>query len=216
MKTITLNIIKKGRVWFQCETLSGYKCKLKVNEISEAFTAGNIELMVEDVSVRSKYGTDLKYSPVGESKASDGIVAISHPIYNKILVEKSKSLGGKWDSDERSWIFPYFMSDKVEELEELFNDEKVLIELTYPYDHSVHCDSVAFCGYTIARATGRDSGAVLGDNVFQLSGKITSRGSIANWYSMVESGSVFRIEVPKLLLETYGSEDTFHEYKILQ
>lgn len=88
MKTIKLNIVKKNRVYFKCINDKGYEVKLKITPDSENLTIGEHILNVRDVSVRTKYGTDiifelitqdalnkkkaLKYLLYAEAAVSDG------------------------------------------------------------------------------------------------------------------------------------------------
>ena len=83
--------------------------------------------------MRSKYGTDLifkLYNSVEEQKDA-GICSIKHYCYNELLVEECKSLGGKWDAEEKVWVMPGFVEDKVEDLEWLFNDEVKSYEVKF-------------------------------------------------------------------------------------
>src|SRR4051812_49192364 len=103
MKTITLDIVKKNRVYFKCINESGYEVKLKVTHKSETLSLGKQELLVRDCSIRTKYGTDIIYDLESEVKEK-GIVTLQCK-YNIFLVEKCKELGGKWDADSKSWVF---------------------------------------------------------------------------------------------------------------
>jgi hypothetical protein len=55
--------------------------------------------------------------------------------------------------------------------------------------------AVVFMGVKVAVAFGRDSGAKVGYDATMISGEIGSGGSRANWYCMVEKGSIFELEV---------------------
>jgi hypothetical protein len=74
MKTITIIIEKKNRKYFAAK-VNGYKCKLLIDENSEGLELGTHELLVNDISVRSKYGTDLIYSVY--KKTEDGGIVTS-------------------------------------------------------------------------------------------------------------------------------------------
>mgnify|MGYP001614861289 CR=1 FL=1 len=85
MQTLELNLIKKNRVYFKCTNEKGYEVKLKVDEKSQNLELGKQKLLVNDISVRSKYGTDLIYQVYAEIK-EEGIVSIKHR-YNSLLVD---------------------------------------------------------------------------------------------------------------------------------
>ena len=85
-----------------------------------------------------------------------------------------------------------------------YNGEICFVEITALHD--ILRESPTFLGYTIAKSTGRDSGATLGEDVYQVEGKISSGGSIKNWYTVIKEGSKFRLEVSKKLLSLNESE----------
>ena len=217
MQTIYLNVIKKNRKYFACKTKSGYKARLIIDDNSKDLQLGEQELLVNDRSKKTKYGTDLIFELAADSKEieSGGIVTLEHFAYNYDLVDECKNLGGKWDSEEKCWIFSDIVEDKVEELDELYNSKLIPIEIianSYDYDNepdniSEHTSHVYFLGYPIAKAYGRDSGAVLGDNVSCIQGKIWSGGSMKNWRTYIEAGAVFRLKVPEKLLDIYLHDD---------
>ncbi len=215
MKTIKLNLIKSGRVWIKCETDSGYNCKLKLNEFSKNLEMGEHELLVNDLSVRSKYGTDLKYELVGEKKEG-GKISLQHETYNYLLHEECKNLGGQWDNETKTWFFDEIVEDKIEDLEDIFCSETVNVQIKSLDEVSSHTSSVDFCGYNIAIAKGRDTGAYLGEKISKLSGSIDSGGSFKNWYTHVSKDTIFRLKVPKNLLNKYlSSESEIWEIEIL-
>ena len=211
MKTLTLEIIKKGRVWIACKNEKGYPCKLKLCELSKDLEVGKHDLLVEDISVRSKYGIDLKYSLKG--KLEEGICTFVSNRFNSWANEKCKSLGGKWDHEEKVWIFSSMIETEVEGLEEKYNGEEVAIEIKAIEGIDALRDSITFLGYPIVIATGKKSGALLANGVFKVEGTISSGGSVENWRTYASKGSIFRLKVSKYLLENCKNED--FEVKII-
>lgn len=210
MKTLVLNLVKKNRVYFKCLTENGYEVKLKITQKSEHLELGKQELLVNDCSVRTKYGTDVIFELESVTK-KDSIITLKHDRYNTILVEKCKNLGGKWDADEKVWVFNAIVEDKVEELELLFNSNVAQIEVTANEDLFGSQEAVYCCGYPIAKARGRDSGANLCDGVAMISGRINSGGSMKNWCTFVDKDSKFRLSCSKVLLDRclFDSEWSF-------
>ena len=194
MKTLTLTLIKKNRMYFAAKNEAGYDCKVKITPESENIELGEHTLLVDDLSVRSKYGTDLIYAVKSDIKES-GIVSLKHFAYNSWLVAQCRKLGGKWDADQKAWIFSSIVGDKVDELDVRWNEKITTVEITAKKDLTAGKDSVEFCGYPIARATGRDSGAHLTDGVSLIQGMITSSGSMKNWNTFVKAGTVFRLKI---------------------
>lgn len=212
MKTLTINVIKRNRLYYAAEQ-NGYKCKIKIDDERAKLELGENTLLLKDISVKSKYGIDRIYALCGLVKNSE-IVSLRHDLYNQNLVDECRNLGGRWDAEEKAWIFSDIVEDKVNELDELFNSEKVVVEITANDDCWQPCRAVTFLGYTIAKAFGRDSGAKLGEEVSLISGKISSGGSMKNWQTKIEEGSIFRLKVARELLDACQGEDDF-SFKIL-
>jgi hypothetical protein len=209
MKTKLLTIIKKNRKYYAA-TDNGYKCKVLIDTNSEALEPGEQELMLEDISVRTKYGTDIIYklavSVTEQEQAS--ICTLKHQFFNVLLVEQCRNLGGRWDKEGNVWVFSSIVDDKVQELDELFNSEVLNAEVEVL--NSVRQKTSAYClfGIPIARAFDRDGGAKLCEGVALISGEIKSSGSRNNWNTEICENSVLRFQVPKLLFEKFEEEYT--------
>lgn len=199
MKTLTLNLVKKNRKYFAC-LHKGYEVKLLIDAASENLSLGDHELLLDDISVRTKYGTDVIYKVVGETKP-EKIVTLQSPRYNKWLVKECQNLGGRWDETAKAWVFSHLVEAEVDELDRQYNEQLVCVDIEAQDDIRGHQDDVTFMGYSIARAFGRDSGAKLGENVALLDGQISSGGSVKNWVTFVRKGSTFRLVVSKVLLD---------------
>ena len=199
MKSLKLQINKKNRKYFSC-THNGFEVKLLIDTTSKNLTLGEHELLVEDVSVRTKFGTDLIYKVVGDMKQEGKIVTLQSHCYNDWLVDSCHKLGGKWDAEASAWVFSTTVEQEVDELDRLFNDDLMVIDIEALDDIVSYISSVTFMGYTVARAFGRSSGAKIGAKVKQLDGSISSGGSAKNWFTMVKKGSRFRLEISKNLL----------------
>ena len=210
MKTCKLEILKKNRKYFAVK-VNGYECKLLIDATSDKLEPGIIDtILLDDISVRTKFGTDVIYKvhAAVDVKKPAGICTLLHDKYNTRLVDECKKLGGRWDKDTKTWVFLDYVSDRVDELDELYNSRLAVIEVTVKQTVSWMHDSVYFLGYPIATATGRDSGAKVNEHVSLISGSFTSGGSIKNWDTVVKSGAVFRLTCSRNLIE-----DSFPEYE---
>lgn len=206
MKTINFKILKINRIWIEATIGETCKCKIKVSDDTKDLKAGETyALLVEDVSIRSKYGTDLRYEV--KSSAGDGEPVFIKTIYNSWLVEECKKLGGRWDSEEKVWVFNSFVKDKVEDLEAIYNSDSINIEIKTL--ESIYRDKgpLEFLGYPLCYATGRDSGAKLYDGVSLLQGRIYSAGSVKNWGTKCSQGSIFRLTISRGVLETFKTDE---------
>lgn len=211
--TKSFTIVKKNRVWIEAK-IGNYKAKIKLNEQASDLKEGNnYDLIVKDISVRSKYGTDLRFEICEQV---DEWVFIKHFRYNSLLTKSLKSLGGKWDPESDSWAIPAFSRDQVDNLEILYNGPMSAIEIeAKEYISCLHAP-IEFAGYTIASATGRDSGARLDSHVSMIKGSVSSGGSIANWRTTMSEGTILRFKIPKALLEKHlESEAEFFNIKEL-
>lgn len=127
--------------------------------------------------------------------------------YNKEFVAKMRQMGGKWDGE--AWIVPADVIESVREaMQESFRrDDRpcdtVDIELTAD-GVAKYCDTLF--GLPTFQATGRDSGAWIPkgmeDVVSVLSGKVSSGGSLKNWFvGMWDGTRILMRGVPKKAVE---------------
>lgn len=194
IKTIVLK--KKNRKYFAA-TVNGYKCKLIIDENSKDLELKPHSLTVNDLTVRTKYGTDIIFELAGSKEEGNNVCTFKHSTYNEVMVDRCRKLGGVYERGV--WVFPSIVEEEVEELDFIYNSELVTVDLT-ALDTFYHT-SATFLGYTIVRSFGKKEKSVLGDNVSMVSGDFSSGGSYKNFGVWVESGSEFRLQVPKELLE---------------
>ena len=122
--------------------------------------------------------------------------------YNKEFVSRVKTIGGaRWDANERCWSIPKeevetaraIMMDVYGESDLPAESGKITVEVTINEDIRETCEGISLFGKTLARAYGRDSGARVGDEVTLVSGRVRSGGSVKNWCTVIEEGSILRI-----------------------
>lgn len=208
-KTIKFNVLKRNRKYFAATTPKGAKCRIVIDANSENLELGMQELLAEDISVRSKYGCDLRFRLAQEAQAQKeaGVITLRHHTYNKNFVDVCSRLGGRYDKEACAWVFSEIVADAVEDIDCVYNSELVTVEITAKKDMYGEREPVRFLGYTLARAFGRDSGVELGFGVYHLGGSIASGGSVKNWTTKVAEGSRFRMQVPVALLEHLDSSN---------
>lgn len=203
-QTAKINLISKGRKYFKAKLNDKYDCKFVIDNNSEKLELNtDYELIVEDVSIRTKFGTDLIFSMITETKKQEGVVCLQHDRYNTLLVRECQNLAGKYDVETKSYTFNKIYEKEVEELDWEFNSDLVTVDIKAKEDIIGSHDSVYFCGYPIVRAFGRDSGAKLCQDIGMISGKIGSGGSVKNWSTRINKGAIFRLQLSKNLLEEY-------------
>ena len=152
---------------------------------------------------------------------TDDNVEIASP-YNPDVIATLKDLGGKWSPRGRTWNVPLRAEQEARQalLAAFGTDgsaetaaDVVMIELTACELVIADKGPVTFCGVTIAKAFGRDSGAKPGPSTSLISGKIDSCGSRANWGTEVREGATFRVELPRAALDLADGDEW--SYKIV-
>lgn len=134
---------------------------------------------------------------------ADGKASIRTP-YNIEFVQRVKLMGGKWDSSSRRWVVDERRVEAVRAaMTEVYGRSDLepgeLVKVRVTFDNGYHecCGPITLFGATIASASGRDSGARVGDRVVFLSGEPYSGGSAKNWLTVIRSGSQIEIyDVP--------------------
>lgn len=207
MRQITLDVIKKNRVYFKCVNESGYEVKLKITQKSENINLGKNNLLVRDVSVRTQYGTDVIYD-MEEKIESNKIVTLQSK-YNMNLVKSCKNLGGKWDAQSKTWVFSDIVEEEVEKLDELYNSKTIAIEITAKKDVFADQEPIYFCGYRLGTATGRDSGVSFSDDIALMNGKCESGGSRNNWLTIIRENTKLRLKIAEKVLENFNFSENW-------
>jgi hypothetical protein len=137
-------------------------------------------------------------------KQNDKVFLISP--YHPDLLKRARRLGGSWTN--KFWQFDHRDEERVRELcLEIFGTDGsptplVTVRCTALTSRFEHTGAIYLCGREIARATGRDSGAKLGQGIVLLEGHCSSGGSVKNWGTKMTEGTVFEIrDVPKRIVE---------------
>lgn len=128
--------------------------------------------------------------------------------YHPDLPKAARNLGGDWKGG--AWVFDIRDAARVADLyrdiygmwPEDGEPELCDVRLTATEEIYEGKGAIFFAGRPIARATGRDSGARLGHGVVLLSGRADSGGSMKNWATVIDEGSVLEVrDVPLLKVD---------------
>ena len=125
---------------------------------------------------------------------------------------KASVNGARWNPSEKAWTVPVEAEETVYAL--LANhygyrkdSNDITIIITALKRLVGEQDSVRFAGIPVARATGRDSGARVCENVIHIEGSFGSGGSVKNWTTEVKEGSRFKLmDIPESVLENVDRE----------
>lgn len=128
--------------------------------------------------------------------------------YSSDFVTQARSAGGKWSSSRKCWLFDARSMAVVKDIliscygTDGTPCELVSIKITAKKNIIEYSAGIEIMGRPIARASGRDSGARVGDGVSLLTGVITSGGSIKNWATKINEGTeIIMHDMPKSVLE---------------
>lgn len=130
--------------------------------------------------------------------------------YHPDFPSAAKKLGGKWNSASKAWSFDARDEARVRELciatygtdGSPATGALVTVRIKSLNGEQWDKGGIYFCGRCLCYATGRDSGARLGEGVVSLAGKYGSGGSVKNWVTRIESGAVFEVrDLPRAALE---------------
>lgn len=132
--------------------------------------------------------------------------------YNQDFVKAIRNIGGsKWNANHTCWNVPIEAIPAVRNImvniygcDDREIPETVSIKIKALYELSSSRGDVLFCGKTLCHSGGRDNGGKAGQDVFYISGRPFSGGSVKNWESRVEINSVINIaNVSQVLYEKY-------------
>lgn len=126
--------------------------------------------------------------------------------FNSFFVAEARPLGGRWHAP--AWLFDARNEKWVRDLAyRIYGQDGVrknlcTIRLEWVEDWWNTCGPLSLHGRTLARATGRDSGATVGDGVMLLQGRVKSGGSLKNWQTQITEGSVMIVrDFPREIAE---------------
>ena len=131
--------------------------------------------------------------------------------YNTDFVGRARRLAGRWNATRRVWRFDARDEQAVRDLlvacygtDGTTMPDVVSVRLTYDGWWSAAREPFDYAGRIVAAASGRDSGARLGQGVVLLNGGFTSGGSRANWTTeTLKSGAVVLLhDIPRRYVET--------------
>lgn len=147
----------------------------------------------------------------------DGKIYAESP-YHPALPSPAKKLGGKWQTPY--WVFDERDDERVRAMyKEIYGTDGddapdlVTLRITVKDEPwSAWRTGVFLAGRLIARATERDSGAILGNGVVIIEGKEpTSGGSLVNWSTIIREGTVLELrDVPRAIAKNVMGADYLH------
>lgn len=206
MRHVTLDVVKKNRVYFKCVNESGHSVKLTITPKTENLEIGKYHFLVTDVSKSTKFGRDVIYD-AHDFVGMDKIVVMNTPTRdNKYFRENCDALNGKWDSTENVWVFSKLAADKVKELIILYNSDSVTIEIKAKNDILCKRKKLYFRDEVLlAEFHQRDSRIELAPAVELVIGNL----DLAEKKSIrVSCGATFRVRVNSTVIEKcYSSKN---------
>lgn len=208
-QTKSLEIVKRNRKYFAARIANKYDCKIVIDGNSEHLTPGQHVLSVDDISVRTKFGTDLIFkvvSDVDQQIKDSGFCTLKpqQKLRNIDLRRQVRRLCGRWDEGAQAWVFPKMVEDKVEELDYIYNNDFVTIEVEFT-EALENVVSVEVLGYQVAGFTQAYDGVRIKtfDEVAILDGGFDTDHEKDRWFVNVAEGTVIRFKVASELLRRH-------------
>ena len=127
-----------------------------------------------------------------------GRIYIDTP-YNPDFVTRIKALGARWDAGRKQWYTDERNLEAVRQaMRKVYGQDDrpaklVSVRVRLTREVSALNKPVTLFGRTVASATGRDSGARLGEGVAFETKRPTSGGSVKNWRTVIPDESVILI-----------------------
>lgn len=150
----------------------------------------------------------------------DGRASIESP-YNPNFVSRIKKMGGKWDG--KSWTVDARNIDAVRAvMQEIYGMDDmpadlVSVRVTCNKELWASKGPITLFGRVVASASGRDSGARLGNGVAFIAEKPDSGGSVKHWGTSIPAGSEIIIhDVPRTAVDSGIDVPDGVEYEILE
>ena len=142
--------------------------------------------------------------------------------YNRDFISGARNLAGRWNSPH--WTFDVRDEGAVRELclDVYGTDGETVdlvdVEITFEGGFYATRGPITFCGRTIARAFGRDSGAKPGAGVVVKSGGFRSSGSVKNWATEVNTGGAVVVlrDMSRRAVEAVDAEEFGGTFEILE
>ena len=155
----------------------------------------------------------------------DKTLAYIESPYNAEFISKIKTIGAaRWNPSKKAWQIPVEHIDLARSMmRQIYgkcdlpeNIKYVTVELHFDEEcRSSSCAPISIFQKEIARARGRDTGAIVGDDVIFTEGKPTSGGSRANYITIIPAGSIAIVySIPETLLDSELPDGV--TYKIIQ
>ena len=126
-------------------------------------------------------------------------VTITTKHINSNLIKGARNLGAEFDKESKNWVFPDFVSDKAQELKEIYESDDVIVEVEYTQDVQAAQREELF-GYQVAYAYDKKT-VKLGGVFSIINGRIEAAGSFKNPKVRISSDTVLRAKLPKKVVE---------------
>jgi hypothetical protein len=127
----------------------------------------------------------------------------------------ARNLGGTWHASSKSWLFDPRDDERVRDLcKKIYGTDGtaatgdlVTLKITATEYQEEFGGGIFLAGRCLATAFGRDSGAKLGEGIVLLAGKATSGGSVKNWKTLINAGTILEVkDVPRAAVPENGED----------
>jgi len=196
--------------------LAKMECMLNVAKIGIVSIMHQYALYISDKTERRIEMCNFEIESKGET------IYITTP-YNPNFVAKVKRTGAKWDGASKRW---HTDARNIEIVRGIMREvygrddstqETVSVRIILNRALGIYGAPIVLFGKTVASASGRDSGARLGEGVAFERGAANSGGSVKNWTTRISENSIIVLhDVPKqAVAEKLNWEDDMGTFEII-
>lgn len=208
MKTIKLEILKRNRQYFACKTWDNPKVRLRITPESEHLTVGTHLLDVVDISTETAYGRDVVYAVYNPAVGEE--IKMEHRVNNVYLTDECKKIKGVLNDDRTEWTFSSAYASEVSKINAKYNTNLVTVDIKSIYDILHSYKGLVVCGYQLFCIDANNGEPILSPNVALVFG--TFNEGARRCKTLLNAGSVFRMQMPQEMLDEY--EDSEHCFEI--
>ncbi|MEZ9233722.1 hypothetical protein AB4259_21930 [Vibrio amylolyticus] len=204
-------VIERAEHYFRCyiDGVKGKHCRIVIDENSDELPLGCHKLHVEEITdIYKHFGRDSVFRmtlPFSE-QGSIEICTLNAGRHNQKTYRECVRLGGKWEPIISEWVFSSSVNDQVENLRQIVHSEPVTVEAEFKETISQPGRDLTLFGFELVKGLNVNFTPILSQGVTLKKGDISYIVGTTS-KSIARAGTVVRLVVPKLMLES----DKFRE-----
>jgi hypothetical protein len=200
---------------------NGFRLNFRNGTHSTPNYGGKVIILVFHLQLENEIIKNMTTQNVFIEKNDNGKSFAVRSPYSDRFVKEAKKLAGKYKKPD--WIFPLEVFNDVKKLcLEIYGEigegvkEAVTLRVMFPNGAEIINGALMIKNRSVARAYSRNSDVKFGDNIILRNGKIYSGGSVKNWKTIADRGTVIDIlGFPKTLVDACIEEYKNYKFEII-